>query len=71
MVYGLLQKIPAGIHLLLFITTLQRGGTCAAQGIEAKLVLKASKKISGPAHFYLLKLSVFKKLRPGGHRGRF
>ena len=30
MVYGLLQKIPAGIHLLLFITTLQRGGTCAA-----------------------------------------
>ena len=30
MVYGLLQKIPAGIHLLLFITILQRGGTCAA-----------------------------------------
>ena len=30
MVYGLLQKIPAGIHLLLFITTLQRSGTCAA-----------------------------------------
>ncbi len=34
MVYGLLQKIPAGIHLLLFITTLQRGGTCAAHGID-------------------------------------
>ena len=34
MVYGLLQKIPAGIHLLLFITILQRGGTCAAHGIR-------------------------------------
>ena len=30
MVQGLLQEIPAGIHFLLFITTLQRGGTCAA-----------------------------------------
>ena len=27
------KKIPAGIHLLLFITTLQRGGTCEAHGI--------------------------------------
>ena len=35
MVYGLLQKIPAGIHLLLFITILQHGGTCAAHGIKA------------------------------------
>ena len=34
MVYGLLQKIPAGIHLLLFITTLQRGGTCAAHRLR-------------------------------------
>ena len=30
MVHGLLQKVPAGIHFLLFKTTLQRGGTCAA-----------------------------------------
>ena len=30
MVHGLLQKIPAGIHFLLFATTLQRGGTCEA-----------------------------------------
>ena len=30
----MLQEIPAGIHFLLFITTLQRGGTCAAHGIE-------------------------------------
>ena len=30
MVHGLLQKIPAGIHWLLFKTLLQRGGTCAA-----------------------------------------
>ena len=36
MVQGLLPKIPAGIHFLLFITTLQRGGTCAAHGIGAK-----------------------------------
>ena len=43
MVYGLLQKIPAGIHLLLFMTTLQRGGTCAAHGIGAKLAILASK----------------------------
>ena len=33
MVQGLLQEIPAGIHFLLFITTLQRGGTCASHGI--------------------------------------
>ena len=33
MVHGLLQKIPAGIHFLLFATTLQRGGTCEAHGI--------------------------------------
>ena len=37
MVHGLLQKIPAGLHCLLFKTTLQRGGTCAAHGIGAKL----------------------------------
>ena len=30
MVHGLLQKPLAGIHFLLFISTLQRGGTCAA-----------------------------------------
>ena len=42
MVHGLLQKIPAGIHLLLVITTLQRGGTCAAHGIGAKLVVLGS-----------------------------
>ena len=34
MVHGLLYKIPAGIHFLLFKTTLQRGGTCAAHGID-------------------------------------
>ena len=33
MVHGLLQKIPAGIHFLLFATTLQRGGTCEAHWI--------------------------------------
>ena len=35
-VHGLLQKIPDGIHFLLFKTTLQRGGTCEAHGIGPK-----------------------------------
>ena len=33
MVHELLQKFLAGIHFLLFKTTLQRGGTCEAHGI--------------------------------------
>ena len=37
MVQWWLPKIPAGLHFLLFITTLKRGGTCAAHGIGAKL----------------------------------
>ena len=41
-----------------------------AQHME--LVLKAfSEKTSPAAHFYLLKLSVFKKFRLGGLRARF
>ena len=39
--------------------------------LGTKLALKASKKFSMVAHFYLLKLSVFKKLRLGGLRARF
>ena len=34
MVHELLQKFLAGIHFLLFKTTLQRGGTCEAHGIR-------------------------------------
>ena len=60
MVYGLLQKIPAGIHLLLFITILQRGGTCAAHGIGAKLAHFGPKKLQRQAIFYLLKLNILK-----------
>ena len=37
MAHGLLQKPLAGIHFLLFKPTLQRGGTCEAHGIGAKL----------------------------------
>ena len=37
MVHELLQKFLAGIHFLLFVSTMQRGGTCAAHGIGAKL----------------------------------
>ena len=37
MVQWWLPKIPAGLHFLLFITTLKRGGTCAAHGIGPKL----------------------------------
>ena len=42
MVQGLLQKIPADLHFLLFTTTLQRGGTCAAHGIEAQNAILAA-----------------------------
>ena len=47
MVHELLQKFLAGIHFLLFKTTLQRGGTCEAHGIGAKLALKALKNSWG------------------------
>ena len=40
MVHELLQKFLAGIHFLLFKTTLQRGGTCEAHGIGSKWLLK-------------------------------
>ena len=33
-VQELLQKNPAGIHFLLFVSTMQRGGTCEAHGIR-------------------------------------
>ena len=53
MVYGLLQKIPAGIHLLLFITILQHGGTCAAHRIGTKsAALLAAPGVLNPTAFY-------------------
>ena len=45
MVQWLLQKIPAGIHFLLFKPTLQRGGTCEAHGIEAKFAILAPQNL--------------------------
>ena len=42
MAHGLLQKPLPGIHFLLFKPTLQRGGTCEAHGIGAKLAQNAS-----------------------------
>ena len=45
MVHGLLQKPLAGIHVLLFTTTLQRGGTCEAHGIGTKNHNFSSKKL--------------------------
>ena len=39
MVQELLQKSLAGRHSPLFVATMQRGGTCAAHGIDAKNVL--------------------------------
>ena len=60
MVYGLLQRILAGIHWLLFITTLQRGGTCAAHGIGTKLAPNRIFEVGGcPFFFCLLNLNVF------------
>ena len=46
-VHGLLQKPLAGVHVLLFTTTLQRGGTCEANGIGAKIVILAPKLYVG------------------------
>ena len=37
MTHGLLQETHAGFHLLIFVPPLQRGGTCAAHGINRKL----------------------------------
>ena len=67
MVYGLLQKIPAGIHLLLFMTTLQRGGTCAAHGIGPKWLPDLKDHFSKSD----LKLNVFSKWCFGRLRARF
>ena len=39
---GIAAKRTAGIHFLLFVSTMQRGGTCAAHGIGAKLAQKRS-----------------------------
>ena len=44
MLQGLLRKNLAGIHFLLFVSTMQRGGTCAAHGIDEKAMLKTKAK---------------------------
>ena len=49
MMQELLPKIPAGIHFLLFVSTMQRGGTCEAHGIGAKLA--ASRRDAERAEF--------------------
>ena len=54
MVHELLQKFLAGIHFLLFKTTLQRGGTCEAHGIGTKLVHFGPKKFLDSSIFTLL-----------------
>jgi len=52
MVQGLLQELPVGIHFLLFIPILQRGGTCAAHGIGAKsAALLAAPGVLNPTEF--------------------
>ena len=53
MVHELLQKILAGIHFLLFKTTLQRGGTCEAHGIDTKIVILDAKTSGQPLWNYL------------------
>ena len=54
MAHGLLQKPLAGIHFLLFKLTLQRGGTCEAHGIGAKLAHFGPKKFLDSSIFTLL-----------------
>ena len=56
----MLQQPPAGIHFLLFITTLQRGGTCAAHGIVPKIAILAYKTLGRSPPLNDLKLNVLK-----------
>ena len=42
-----LPKIPARVHFLVFASTLQRGGTCEAHGIGAKLAILAQNSGGG------------------------
>ena len=51
---GIAAKRTAGIHFLLFVSTMQRGGTCAAHGIGAKLVHFGPKHFLCQAFFTLL-----------------
>ena len=67
MVQWLLQKNPAGLHFLLFITTLKRGGTCAAHGIGLKIDF--SVYAAPPRSDF--KLDVFKTWRLGAFQPRF
>ena len=78
MAHGLLQKPLAGVHFLLFKPTLQRGGTCEAHGIEAKLAHIADKSKLEPPVLNCLKLNIFKngvlegsRLDFGGPGARF
>ena len=52
-----LPKIPAGIHFLVFASTLQRGGTCEAHGIGSKSNLRGCSS----ALWDRLKLTVFQQ----------
>ena len=54
MVHGLLQKVPAGIHFLLFKTTLQRGGTCEAHGIGPIFSILGSRNLACSSFFTFL-----------------
>ena len=58
MVHGLLQKIPAGIHFLLFATTLQRGGACEAHGIWSLNCNFGPRQLTGPPPLSALKIDV-------------
>ena len=78
MAHGLLQKPLAGVHFLLFKPTLQRGGTCEAHGIEAKLAHIANKSELELPFLNYLKLNIFKngvlegsRLDFGGPQPRF
>ena len=70
MVHELLQKFLAGIHFLLFKTTLQRGGTCEAHGIGAKMAPNR-KTLVLTCPLDPLKLKVFKQWPLGEPRARF
>ena len=65
MLQGLLQTNPAGIAFLLFVSTMQRGATCAAHGIEAKFAIltpqNSPTKLLNRDMLSTLKLKAFQK----------
>ena len=69
-VWQMLQETHIQIHSSSSFTPCSAAVRAQHMELKPSWLLKPQ-KTSAPAHFYLLKLSVFKKLRLGGLRARF